>query len=117
MRTSPNFSSWFHRVLLLVIVCALLAAPGSLARAADSSPQLPSVQSPSTGDFLATLSAAPAANNGTGTLQAPAPVFLSGCTSNDQCPTGQLCCLACGFADCDTHACFQPIRGHCPFFP
>ncbi len=115
MRTSPYFSSWFHRALLFAVVCALLAAPGSMAKAADSSQQLPSVQSPSTGDFLASLSAAPV--TGTGTLQAPAPVFLSGCTSNAQCPTGQLCCLACGFPDCDVHACFQPFKGHCPNFP
>lgn len=113
MRTSSNFSSWFHRVLLLVAVCALLAAPGSMAKAADNSQQLPSVQS--TGDFLASLSAAPV--TGTGTLQAPAPIALSGCTSNDQCPTGQLCCLACGFPDCTAHACFNPFHGHCPFFP
>jgi len=115
MRKSPYFSSWFHRVLLFAVVCALLAAPGSMARAADSAQPLPSVQSPSTGDFLASLSTAPV--TGTGTLQVPAPISISGCTSNDQCPTGQLCCLACGYADCNTYACFQPFHGHCPFFP
>jgi hypothetical protein len=122
MRTPACFSSWSRRALLLVIFCALLAAPVSLAQAAPAagSPQQPAaLQSASTGDFLAALSATPAApgSDATSTLQVPAPLFLSGCTSNDQCPTGQLCCLACGFPDCDVHACFQPVRGHCPFFP
>ena len=106
MRTSPCSSSWSHRVLLLVIVCALLAAPGSMAQAGPAS----------TAELLTTLSTPPATSNMPSTLQTPAPTFLSGCTSNDQCPTGELCCLACGYAGCDTHACFLPVRGHCPFF-
>jgi hypothetical protein len=47
--------------------------------------------------------------------KAPAPHATASCTSSDQCPTGQLCCPACGQPDCG-QACFKPIRGHCPLF-
>jgi hypothetical protein len=114
MRTSPCFS---HRALLFVVLCALPAVPLAQAgTAADNPQQLPSLQSASPVDFLAALSAAPVSSTGTGTLQAPAPTFLTGCTSNAQCPAGQLCCLACGFDGCETRACFQPVRGRCPMF-
>jgi hypothetical protein len=119
MRTAPCFSPWFRRALLLVVFCALLAVPQHVAQAgtaSDNPQQLPSVQSASMVDFLAALSAAPVSSTGTGALQAPAPTFLTGCTSNAQCPTGQLCCLACGFDGCETRACFQPVRGRCPMF-
>jgi hypothetical protein len=66
--------------------------------------------------FLATLSVDPSGGRSAAELLLPRPVFLSGCTSNSQCPKGQLCCLACGFSDCEAKACFQPVRGGCPPF-
>jgi len=100
------------RVLALTALFALLAAAPGLAGAPQTAP-LPSPTAAPAGpasaaDFLATLS---------DLSGVPSPVLASGCTSNDQCPRGQLCCLACGFAGCDTYACFQPMNGHCPLFP
>jgi len=48
---------------------------------------------------------------------APAPSFMSGCTSSSQCPTGQLCCNLCGNPPDDGSscmACVTPVRGRCP---
>lgn len=45
----------------------------------------------------------------------PPPHATASCTSSDQCPTGQLCCPACGQPDCG-QACFKPFRGGCPRF-
>ena len=96
-------------VLLLIAFFAILAAQvGAQTQPAPAAPVV------STADFLAALSTVPA--NGQDGL-VPSPVLDSGCTSNSQCPKGQLCCLACGFAGCETHACFVPMNGHCPFFP
>jgi hypothetical protein len=96
-------------VLLLAALMAALALP-CFAAAAPSTPA-PAVDA----GFVASL-AAPAAP----TLP-PAPTFLqttgSDCTSDAQCPTGQLCCRACGFVGCTRMACFPPMHGHCPFFP
>ncbi|HZF12329.1 MAG TPA: hypothetical protein VFE33_26370 [Thermoanaerobaculia bacterium] len=47
----------------------------------------------------------------------PAPEFLSTtCTSNADCPMGQLCCYPCGIDGC-SKVCMAPFHGHCPFFP
>jgi hypothetical protein len=41
----------------------------------------------------------------------------SACTSTGQCPSGLLCCSACGIPDC-AHACLRPaVDGRCPAFP
>jgi hypothetical protein len=45
----------------------------------------------------------------------PAPRLTTSCTSSAQCPTGTLCCPACGQPDCGRR-CLTPMRGHCPFF-
>lgn len=48
----------------------------------------------------------------------PAPSLMTGCTSNDQCPTGQLCCYLCGNPpdgdDSGCRACITPYKGRCP---
>jgi hypothetical protein len=107
---APRSRSRWSRVLLLAALFAVLAVAMTPALHAADSQQPPA----NAAEFLATLSAAPAAS--TPALQAPAPTFLSGCTSNSQCPTGQLCCLACGYDGCETRACFQPVKGRCPLF-
>jgi len=115
MRSCPPL----FRVLLLTALFVVLAvAPGvaGTAGAAGTSPTAPLPQTtpvaqataPSTAAFLAILS--PDLSG------APGVLFASGCTSSSQCPTGQLCCLACGASDCTTRACFTPVRGHCPLF-
>ncbi len=106
-------ASPFARVFLLAALFVILAvAPGFAATSspAVSPPAAPVAQAaaPAAAAFLATLS--------TDLAGPAAPIFTTGCTSNDQCPTGQLCCLACGANDCTTRACFTPIRGHCPLF-
>ena len=103
-------SNRWSLVLLLASLFALLAV-AQVGAQAQPAPAAPVV---STADFLASLSAVPASGQAGLT---PSPVLDSGCTSSSQCPKGQLCCLACGFAGCDTHACFVPMNGHCPFFP
>src|SRR3954453_3961769 len=120
-------ASRWSLVLLLTALFALLAvaqvgaqtppaplAPPARPQAAAQTPPAPTAPVISTADFLATLSIAPAgAQDGL----TPNPVLDSGCTSNAQCPKGQLCCLACGYAGCETRACFVPMNGHCPLFP
>jgi hypothetical protein len=97
------------RILLLAILFVILAAAQGMAQA----PAAVASPVPATADFLASLAgpSAPASD------VAPAPDFLvTGCTSSAQCPTGQLCCYACG-TDCERRACMKPMNGHCPFFP
>lgn len=105
----------------ILVVLALL----SLIAFAQSMAQTPPVAVPSANpaaapapdadaQFLATLSA--------GQIQtpndlAPAPSFMTGCTTSAQCPTGQLCCNVCGNPPDDggsCRACVTPIRGRCP---
>jgi hypothetical protein len=66
--------------------------------------------------FLATL---PGGQTQTPNDLTPAPSFMTGCTSNAQCPTGQLCCNVCGFlpakgSSLNCVACVTPVNGHCP---
>jgi hypothetical protein len=68
-----------------------------------------------TQQFLATLSGG---QTQTPNDLAPAPSFMTGCTSSSQCPTGQLCCYLCGNPpdgdDSGCRACVTPYRGRCP---
>ena len=69
---------------------------------------------PDAAQFLATLSGE---QTQTPNDLAPAPSFMTGCTSSSQCPTGQLCCNVCGNPPADggtCRACTTPIRGRCP---
>ncbi len=105
MRTPSRLT----RVLVLIALFTVLAvAPGFAAMASAPAPAAPQVTS--TAAFLATLSA-----DVTGPQ---APVFAAADCRTTGCSTsGQLCCLACGYAGCETYGCFNPVHGHCPLFP
>ncbi len=109
-----RLSSSSPRRLSVLFLAALMAALALPCLAAAPSAPAPAALAADAG-FVASL-AAPAAP-----ALAPAPTFLqatgSGCTSNAQCPTGELCCRACGYFGCTQTACFQPMNGHCPLFP
>ncbi|PYQ61840.1 MAG: hypothetical protein DMF53_14415 [Acidobacteria bacterium] len=99
------------RVLLLMSLCALFAvAAGAQTPQAATAPQAV----PTVTQFLATLSATPGEAPGTGLLP-PSPKLASTvCTSNADCPTGQLCCYPCGRFGCD-FVCMAVTT--CPHFP
>jgi hypothetical protein len=104
-------------VLLALIFCTFAAfaagnAPAPSSPVVQAAPAAVSVPTGDRADFLASLSVSQStAPSGL----TPAPVFMSGCTSSAQCPAGQICCLACGYADCDRRACFATKT--CPHFP
>ena len=98
----------------------VLLALFSLIPLAQSVAQTPPAAAPpdSVARFLATLS-----GGQTQTLKdlAPAPSFMSGCISNDECPTGEICCFLCGNPPADEEAynscrgCVPPVKGGgCP---
>jgi hypothetical protein len=99
---------------LLVLLALLALIPCTRAMAQTQPASAPSVASvvPDTAEFLASLSNAPAQTPGD---LAPAPSFMTGCTSNAQCPRGTLCCYPCGIDGC-TNQCITPIKGRCPHF-
>jgi hypothetical protein len=103
MRTLPRL------ILLLAALFALFTVAPGLAQ----TPQTPQVACLTTDQFLATLSGQSAAP-GTEVLP-PSPRFLQTitCTSNADCPTGQLCCYPCGIDGCD-FVCMTPWRNRCP---
>jgi len=93
-------------VLLLAALMAAFALPSFAAAASAPAPAVAAADA----SFVASL-AVPAPT--------PAPIFVqtTSCTTNADCPTGQLCCLACGYFGCTQKACFKPMNGHCPLFP
>jgi hypothetical protein len=107
-------------VLLTLILCTFAAfaagsAPSPSSTVVQAAPAVVSAPAADRADFLASLSASPAESQSTAPSGlTPAPIFMSGCTSSAQCPAGQICCLACGYADCDRHACFATKT--CPHF-
>ena len=110
MRPYPHL---FRALLFVTLFAVLAVAPAFAGTSPVAVPAGPvsSQASPPTApaDFLGSLAA-----GGTG---APSAIFETGCSSNADCPAGQLCCLACGFDGCETKACFAPVKGHCPQFP
>ncbi|HEY0558196.1 MAG TPA: hypothetical protein VGG20_28350 [Thermoanaerobaculia bacterium] len=114
--TSQPQSRCWPLVLLLVALFAVFATAQGMAQtqpaAVSPGPQVTAAAAVDVADFLATLSAPSAGDLGG---LPPAPALASGCTSSAQCPVGQICCLACGYADCDRHACFATKT--CPHFP
>jgi hypothetical protein len=97
--------------LVLLVMLALIPCARGFAQTAPAAPAPANVA-----EFLATLSGSSSDAPGTGVL-IPNPTLLSTtCTSNANCPTGQLCCYPCGIDGC-SRVCMVPMRGHCPFFP
>ena len=101
------------------VLLALLLIPAAQAMAQAPQPPVPAasaVTSPAPvptdkAEFLESLAAGQGLNDLT-----PAPTFTAACTSNSQCPKGQLCCIPCG-ADIDCgRTCLNAVNGHCPWF-
>lgn len=97
--------------LALIVLLSLLPFAPSIAQTPAAATPAPNANA----DFLATLSDGQAQTTGD---QTPAPMFTSGCTSNSQCPTGQLCCYMCGAQpdgdDSFCRMCVTPVRNRCP---
>ena len=106
-------------ILVLLALLSLLSFAPSRAQtppAAEPDSNAAANPAPDTAaEFLATLS-----GGSTEILDdlAPASLFLTGCTSHSQCPTGQLCCYMCGNPpegdDSGCWMCVTPVRGRCP---
>lgn len=97
-------------VLVLLALFVLIPFAQGLAQ----TPAAP-VTDAATAQFLATLAGGQALAPGGLT---PAPLFKSGCSTDADCPTGQICCFLCGaFPDGDPSGCWgciTPFRGKCP---
>jgi hypothetical protein len=107
MRTSCT------RVLMLASLFALFTVAVGMAQTIQTAtPQVPTKE-----EFLATLAGDLSSAPG-GEALPPQPTFLSTvCTSNADCPAGQLCCYPCGIPDCNW-VCMTPWRGNrCPPIP
>ena len=98
-------------VLVLFALLSLLSFVPSMAQTMPVAAPL----SDADARFLATLAGGEAQ---TPSDLAPSPSFMTGCTSNAQCYTGQLCCYMCGNPpegdDSFCWACVTPVRGRCP---
>jgi hypothetical protein len=98
-------------VLVLLALLSLIPFAQSWAQTPAPAPDAVTAR------FLATLS-----GGQTQTLNdlAPAPSFMTGCNSNDQCPTGEICCFLCGNPPADEdysscRGCVPPVKGGwCP---
>jgi hypothetical protein len=98
------------RILLLTTLCTLFAVAAGLAQTPQTATAVPTVT-----QFLATLSATPGDVPGTEQLLPPSPKLASTvCTTNADCPKGQLCCYPCGRFGCD-NVCMAVTT--CPHFP
>ena len=94
---------------VLVLLALLLLIPCTQALAATQpapTPALAALATPAPvlakADFLASLAADPAGKT---------------CTSNAQCPAGQLCCYPCGRFGCTDVCTVVPPGGQCPHYP
>jgi hypothetical protein len=97
--------------LILLALLSLVPLAPSMAQApavaaAPATAATAPVYGAATSQFLATLSGqSQTPKDQTPRDLAPAPSFMTGCTSNDQCAAGQICCNACGTV---------PEGGTCP---
>ncbi len=107
MRTSCT------RVLMLAALFAIFTVAVGSTQAPQTAPKVPTKA-----EFLATLAGDLNAAAPSGEVLPPSPALRSTtCTSNADCPTGQLCCYPCGIPDCE-FVCMTPWRGKfCPPIP
>lgn len=100
----------------VLALLALLALAPFAQLMAQTPPVAATAPVPDAAEFLATLSnERPQAPSD----QVPAPLFMTGCNTHSDCPTGQLCCFLCGNPPADEDinsckACITPVRGRCP---
>ncbi len=101
-------------VLVLLALLSLVPFAQSMAQTPPAAAPAPD----SVARFLATLSGG---QTQTPNDLVPAPSFMTGCTSNDQCPTGEICCFLCGNPPADPEdygscrGCVPPVKGGgCP---
>lgn len=107
MRTLPRL------ILLMLALFVFFTVSVVLAQTLQPA-QTPQAAPLTKAEFLATLSGQSAAP-GIEVLP-PSPKFLQTitCTSDADCPTGQLCCYPCGIPDCN-FVCMTPWRkNQCP---
>jgi hypothetical protein len=110
-------------VLVLLALLSLIPFAQSMAQTPQTLPVAAPAANPAAtpapdaaAQFLATLSGG---QTQTPNDLAPAPSFMTGCTSSYECPTGQLCCYLCGNPPADgddssCRACITPYKGRCP---
>ncbi len=94
---------------VLVLLALLALAPCAQLMAQPSAAPVPDVE-----QFLTTLSSGQTPTPGD---TVPSPSFAANCTSNSDCPTGQLCCNLCGKPPDEGSSCrycTTPVRGRCP---
>jgi hypothetical protein len=106
-------------VFVLLALLSLVSFAQSMAQtppAAVPASNPAATPAPDVAQFLATLS-----GGQTQPLKdlAPAPTFLTGCNSNAECPTGEICCYLCGNPpaegdDSFCRGCITPYKGRCP---
>jgi hypothetical protein len=116
MKTSATVLAVLALLLLIPCTQALaqtqpLPQASAVAAIATAAPQAPVVAQ---ADFLASLAADPAR---TARDLTPVPSFVAGCTTNAQCPPGQLCCYPCGRFGCTNVCTVVPPGGQCPHYP
>jgi len=92
--------------LVLGVPCAAQTPPATPLSVVAAPPALASVAA-----FLPTLS------GDAGTLRPASVSSSTTCNSNDDCPTGQICCYPCGIDGCE-NICMAPWgkTGECPLF-
>jgi hypothetical protein len=100
------------RILFLMSLCALFAVAVGLAQTPQPAASAPQPV-PTVAQFLTTLSATPGDIPGAGLLPSP-KLATTTCTTNADCPTGELCCYPCGRFGCD-FVCMAVTT--CPHFP
>ena len=96
-------------VLVLLALLALVPFAQAMAQA----PAAPATDA-ATAQFLATLAGGQIQVS---TNPTPAPLLETGCSTDADCPTGQICCFLCGNPPDDgssCKACTTPFRGRCP---
>ncbi|HEY9420516.1 MAG TPA: hypothetical protein VIW92_03805 [Thermoanaerobaculia bacterium] len=106
-------------VLVLLALLSLISFAQSMAQTqpvAVPAPDPAATPAPdSVAQFLETLSGE---QTQTPNDLTPTPSFMTGCTSDYQCPTGQICCYLCGNPpegdDSHCRGCVTPYKGRCP---